>query len=485
MDEMLYTLYQNNFDGKAWRLTKEMNVNLTARVKTKAGLTREIKREKGGKQGGKLMVPMFAKMMDMLTNELTCDDSLGINVEGLQMSCMEYVDDVITFAIGYQQQQLTLNATNEFAVKRQLEWGEDKCKVMEIGKHKEKKNEWQLGKKSIGNCKCYKYLGEIISRDGKSTENLNERENKVKCTVQAIMTCGKSDIMKKIETAVLLKLHDSVTLPALLYGAETWLLTSDERKRVDKMELWAWKHMLNLPVTTPTPAVVFSTGALYASIRIDIRQLIYLKTLLSKPKGHWAYESLAKLDNNQTGWAKQINSILVKWELETSWEDIAKKTNSEWKREVAVAAEKMNIERLKEDCMSKQNGTLRQKTKTKTIIDELETPNYSRKPLHVLKYGSLKATRALIMGRFGMLLCNANYSKGVGGKLCTICKVVDDEAHRINDCILFRSTNLYDQAEKCDFECIHNDDPEKALEIVKLILKVWDLGNGQNIMMTE
>ena len=61
---------------------------------------------------------------------------------------------------------------------------------------------------------------------------------------------------------------------------------------------------------------------------------------------------------------------------ETNWEVIAKKTKNEWKNEVNVAAEKMNIKRLKEDCMIKQNGILRQKTKTKTIIDKLDAPNY-------------------------------------------------------------------------------------------------------------
>ena len=482
MDDMLYTLYQNGFDGKVWRLTKAMNVNLTARAKTKAGLTREIKREKGGKQGGKLMVPMFAKMMDMLTSELADINNLGIDVEGVKINCMEYVDDVITLAIGYEQQQQTLNATNEFAVKRQLEWSEEKCKVMEIGKHKEKTNEWKLGQKLIGNCKSYKYLGEIISRDGKSVDNLNEREKKVKCTVQAIMTCGKSDIMKRIETNVLIKLHDSVTIPTLLYGSETWLLTTEERKRVDRMELWAWKRMLNLPITTPTPAVVFSTGALYASIRIDIKQLIYLKTLLSKPKDHWAHDLLVKLDNNNIGWAKQINKVLGVWGLETNWETIAKKTKNQWKNEVNEAAEKMNKKRIKEDCMTNENGITRQKTKTKSIIDELDSEKYTRKPLHIFNQGSHIAARALIMGRFGMLLCGANHSSGTSGKLCTTCKTVDSESHRINDCILYRSTNLYDRSEKCDFDDIHNEDPEIALKIVKLILKVWDLGNGQNIM---
>ena len=43
MDDMLYVLYKNGFRGKVWRLTMALNKGLTARVKTKAGLSREIK----------------------------------------------------------------------------------------------------------------------------------------------------------------------------------------------------------------------------------------------------------------------------------------------------------------------------------------------------------------------------------------------------------------------------------------------------------
>ena len=44
MDDMLFILHENRFQGKIWLLTRAMNCNLTAKVKTKAGLTREIKR---------------------------------------------------------------------------------------------------------------------------------------------------------------------------------------------------------------------------------------------------------------------------------------------------------------------------------------------------------------------------------------------------------------------------------------------------------
>ena len=40
--------------------------------------------------------------------------------------------------------------------------------------------------------------------------------------------------------------------------------------------------------------------------------------------------------------------------------------------------------------------------------------------------------RALIMGRYGMLDCKANFSMGYGGKMCNECDVEDNENHRLN-----------------------------------------------------
>ena len=52
-------------------------------------------------------------------------------------------------------------------------------------------------KKTIQNCDSYKYLGEIIARDGSNDENLKARFNEVKGTVRAINTCGKGKTMRQ------------------------------------------------------------------------------------------------------------------------------------------------------------------------------------------------------------------------------------------------------------------------------------------------
>ena len=81
-----------------------------------------------------------------------------------------------------------------------------------------------------------------------------------------------------------------------------------------------------------------------------------------------------------------------------------------------------------------------------------------------------------------MLYCQANYSAGTGNKNCSVCRVLDNESHRINDCVVFRSTNLYDSKNKIDFNRIYTDDMQSILDVISIVLKIWDLGAGKNVM---
>ena len=481
MDDMLYTIHKNGFSGKIWRLTKSLNVGLTARVKTKAGLTREFERNTGGKQGGKLMVPMYAKTMDTAAEEMDEAPNIGIKIGDQKIPCLIFMDDLVSMAEGYDQEDETLKAIHNFGTKHKVEWGQEKCKVMEIGRHKVCRKEWKLGEKIITSCDSYKYLGEIITRDGNNTENLKARFNKVKGTVRGINTCGKGKIMRRIEVEVLITLHDAVTLPTLLYNSETWPLNSAIKKEIDKIELWAWKSMLGLPKTTPTAAVMFATGALYASIRVMVKQLIFLHKVLRKQDSHWTKTTLNTLQQYNIGWAKQIGDNLEEWNLETDWNAIKMKSPNAWKKQVYDAAERINKQKILSECYKKERGNSIIKTKTKRLIPILENDNYSREPQHFMNKNKLVA-RAYIMGRYGMLQCAANFSNGYGGKNCATCNVIDDESHRMNHCPKWGSINLADLDEYIDYDLIHAECEEDSMRVARLILTLWDLGNNRNCM---
>ena len=47
------------------------------------------------------------------------------------------------------------------------------------------------------------------------------------------MTYCKTEIMRRVGTEVILKLHKAETVPAFLYNAETWTLNKSEKKLIN------------------------------------------------------------------------------------------------------------------------------------------------------------------------------------------------------------------------------------------------------------
>ena len=78
------------------------------------------------------------------------------------------------------------------------------------------------------------------------------------------------------------------------------------------------------------------------------------------------------LKEHSTGWAKSIRHMLEQWELESDWEIIATKPINTWRREVHQAAEKHNKEKLLEECQTRNRGTSRLKTKTKSLVEKIQ-----------------------------------------------------------------------------------------------------------------
>ena len=95
---------------------------------------------------------------------------------------------------------------------------------MRIGKHTEKSNTWKIGSMPIEETSKYKYLGDMITNDGKNTENISTRKTKLQITTIHINTIAASDILNQIETSVLLELHEKINIPSLLANAESWNL---------------------------------------------------------------------------------------------------------------------------------------------------------------------------------------------------------------------------------------------------------------------
>ena len=158
-------------------------------------------------------------------------------------------------------------------------------------------------------------------------------------------------------------------------------------------------------------------------------------------------------------------------------------TVGEWKRRVDAAAEEQNLCRLKQECLSKNRNETKQKTKTKYLETVLNDENYKREPSPLIHQNQkLITTRALIMGRAGMLQCANNFSTKYKTKNCSDCGVIDGESHRINECTRWQTINLSANYERIDFNDIYSDEAVKCRAVLEKIKGIWDLVNGRNDM---
>ena len=478
VDDMLIIAWEHGLKGKLWRLMKNLNTNLTAKIKMRQEFTRSIERKAGGKQGGKNFGFLFAKMMDVLAEEMENNSSLGITINELHLPILEWVDDVVTFAEGQNQQNITLKCVDTFAVKHKLKWGKEKCKVMEIGSGSVTPRTWMLGQEEIESCETYKYLGDVIMRNGGNKKNLEEREVRVMtCTRKIMALCGNGPF-KRIQLKALLKMHNCCTIPMLLSNCETWILNKTEKTKIERIELWALKKILGVPKTTPSVAIWHTTGLLTTTTLIDKRQMIYLKTILDKPETDWTTLMLKSLENDNIGWAKQVQKTLEMYGLKENWADIRSMPLSHWKRKVTAVTEEKNKERLIEMCQSAKGD----KMKTKSLLTKLGDEQYARRPcMRTLNSDRLSA-RLRIMARYHMLDCRRNFKKGYGGDLCNVCKTIDDENHRINYCTKYKERNLALSPIKFDFESIYSDNEETVKRALEVISHLWNVENGENSM---
>ena len=477
---MMHVMWEKGIRGKMWKILNNMSRNLTAMIKTRYGFSRIIKRENGGRQGSRLSGRLFAKQMDILSETFIENDNLNFPVnEDFSIGCLEFVDDVMTCTLGKKNQNEALLRVDEFAQISKLEWGAEKCEVMQVGRKVKVPETWTLGQKRIRNTTSYKYLGDTITNDGKNKINIEKRFNTVQAIIRQINTTASSDVMKGIESKVILELFHACIIPSFLNNAESWCLSNSDEKELDKLGIRIIKRLFNLPEKTPNPAVIHSFGLLHTTQHIDQKKFMFLHKILQRPNDHWTKKMLCHLKTLNTGWAKTIQTKLAAYALEPDWEKIKGHSKSSWKHIVTTAVKEQNKQKLLESCVQLDTEGQKIKTKTAHIYHDINNGTFNHEALPEILTSNKVNTKTIILARCGMLECGKNF-KGTIPEICGGCGEEDNESHRLNRCKVWKHLNLSETIDKVDFGDVYSNDTPKVLHVVKAIQRVWEMhfGNG-------
>ena len=177
------------------------------------------------------------------------EDLEGVRIGGRNVNSIRYADYTVLVADSEEKlQQLVLALRTACAVRGlNINLGQGKTEVMGITKRAQDLivNIGMDGRR-ITQVQSYKYLGVMVTKDGRCVEEVRKRIGMAKSSF---------DNMRKILTNMNLSMKLRLRMlkcfvwSVLLYGCEAWTLDRELRRRVEAVEMWFLRRMLRIPWT--------------------------------------------------------------------------------------------------------------------------------------------------------------------------------------------------------------------------------------------
>jgi len=140
----------------------------------------------------------------------------------------------------YLELKLHVDKNNQFQYGLVLDMfsGVEKTKVMRISRQPFPVK-IMIDQKQLENMESFKYLGSILTNDGRCT-----------CEIKCRIAMAKAAFNKKralftstLDVELRKKLVKCYIWSIALYGAETWTLRAVDQKHLESFEMWCWRRM--------------------------------------------------------------------------------------------------------------------------------------------------------------------------------------------------------------------------------------------------
>ena len=121
----------------------------------------------------------------------------------------------------------------------------------------------------------------------------------------------------------ILKLYKSTIISSLLYGCETWIPTENDKQNLLNIQLSIIVKIVKAPESTPKISLYGENGELPIDFIIDKKQIMYLRKLLTSKTQVNDITKIQFEDLNKNNIITYIYSLLTKYNINLSVEQIA------------------------------------------------------------------------------------------------------------------------------------------------------------------
>ena len=171
-------------------------------------------------------------------------DSLGISVNGKNITDLRYADDTALLAESYGDMQEVINRVNDAGKEAGLMLNAKKTKVMHVGIPSDRV--FYVDQEPLENVDDMLYLGSYKSADTTCTKDVKVRTATAKKRVKDLENIWKD---KSIPTDLKVKLLRALIWPVIMYGSEGWTLRTNDEKKIETTEMWCYRRALRISWT--------------------------------------------------------------------------------------------------------------------------------------------------------------------------------------------------------------------------------------------
>jgi len=460
---VLNSFYEAGVKDDMLALLNEANRNVMFAVKTPNGKTEQGTIENKVMQGDVMSPLMSANFVDRSLVKPTVEAGHIYMYKGkVKIPPLIMQDDTLTVSVCGEKTKNMNNMINTCTNLMGLQFGNDKCVQMHIGKkHSEgkcKKGEvdaWtedvsidetgktetkdkHVGKVEMKSVSEKKYLGEIISKDATNKTNIKSKTNKALGNVKQIISGLNERPYGKYTFQAGKLMRGGILISSLLNNSETWInLTKSDIEKIEKPDKIFHDKLLG------KGSKVFKhleLGTLPLKFVILKKRLKFLKYILDEQEDtmiRQVFDTL-KTESKKGDFVDLVTKDMKEINLKVTYEEIKTCTKRKWNELVNIKTEEKGFKTLVEENKTKE--------KTKHIsFERLQMSDYLQ------KNSSSKLSKEIFQIRSGTFDVKTLRKWDYNDNLCVACQLKEENMGHFMTC------EAYGRKPKADWENIYGN----------------------------
>ena len=210
---------------KMIRIIKSIYENTESRVKNRELVSEWFSIKTGVRQGGVLSPLLFIIYMDRCLKEVCILEEKEIT--------LAYADDVAVVTGNQQDLQEAMTRWNDTLNRLGMRMNKQKTEIMKVGRIKEECNIY-IENIKLKQTEKFSYLGVLFDEENRQNIEISNRIKKYNTNVNALYPILKD---RNIPTKAKTIIFTTVLRPVLLYGSETWTLTTRTSSQIQAAEM--------------------------------------------------------------------------------------------------------------------------------------------------------------------------------------------------------------------------------------------------------